>query len=99
MTTFTVKELADLAGVSVRTLHYYDQIGLLKPTRNTTNDYRLYDDEAVIRLQQILFFREMDFELAQILAIMDAPDYDVLQALKDQKKLLPHLSVTALIHT
>lgn len=77
-----------MAGVSVRTLHYYDQIGLLKPTRNDNNDYRLYDDEAVIRLQQILFFREMDFELAQIQAIMDAPDYDVLHALQDQKKLL-----------
>ncbi len=77
-----------MAGVTVRTLHHYDQIGLLKPTRNNTNDYRLYDDEAVIRLQQILFFREMDFELAQIQAIMDAPDYDVLQALRDQKKLL-----------
>lgn len=77
-----------MAGVSVRTLHHYDQIGLLQPTRNKTNGYRVYDDEAVITLQQILLFREMGFELSQIQNIMQTSEHNVLQALQDQKKLL-----------
>ncbi len=60
---YTVKELSTLAGVSVRTLHYYDQIGLLSPARIAENGYRQYDNAALLRLQQILFYRELDFKL------------------------------------
>lgn len=59
----TVKEISDLTGISVRTLHYYDQIGLLKPTAKSRAGYRLYDDKTVEKLQQILFFREFDIPL------------------------------------
>jgi DNA-binding transcriptional MerR regulator len=85
----TVKELAALAGVSPRTLRYYDAIGLLPAQRvGRNNDERHYDDSAVVRLQQILFFRELDFRLAEIRTILDAPDFDVLQALRSQKRAI-----------
>lgn len=58
---YTVKQVSDLAGVSIRTLHYYDEIGLLKPASHGENGYRYYDEQALLRLQQILFFRELDF--------------------------------------
>ena len=64
--SYTVKQLADLAGVSPRTLHYYDQIGLLRPEKVARNGYRCYDDPAMLRLQQILFFKELGFSLEQI---------------------------------
>jgi DNA-binding transcriptional MerR regulator len=67
---YTVKQMADMAGVSVRTLHYYDQIGLLKPETYSRSGYRLYSETSVTRLQQILFFREMDFNLKEICQIM-----------------------------
>lgn len=67
---YTVKQLADLAGVSVRTLHYYDEIGLLAPDAYGENGYRYYDEDALLRLQQILFFRELDFRLDEIKAII-----------------------------
>ncbi len=63
---YTVKQLADLAGVSTRTLHYYDQIGLLRPEKVARNGYRSYSDPAMLRLQQILFFKELGFSLEEI---------------------------------
>ena len=72
----SVKEIAKQSGVSVRTLHHYDAIGLLKPTRVTEAGYRYYDDEALERLYLILLFREIGFPLKEIQGILDAPDYD-----------------------
>ena len=86
--SYNVKQLADLAGVSVRTLHYYDQIGLLKPVRNSVNGYRVYGKNELMKLQQILFFRELDFPLSAIKKILLSPDFDMEQALRDQKKLI-----------
>jgi|WetSurMetagenome_2_1015567.scaffolds.fasta_scaffold381859_1 MerR family transcriptional regulator, thiopeptide resistance regulator len=85
---YSVKRLADLSGVSVRTLHFYDQTGLLKPCRFGENGYRLYGQKEMERLQQILFFRELDFKLEEIKAIMDKPDFDLLQALQLHRRLL-----------
>lgn len=84
----TVKQVSDLAGISVRMLHHYDKIGLLKPSKFTEAGYRLYDDEALETLQQILFFKELDLPLKEIKQIMDNPNFDKSQALKNQKKLL-----------
>ena len=84
----TVTELATLAGVSVRTLHYYDQIGLLRPAGTTPSGYRLYGEREFSRLQQILFFRELDFPLEEIRAILDSPSFDKAQALDRQRELL-----------
>jgi DNA-binding transcriptional MerR regulator len=85
MQTYTIKQLADLAGVSRRTLHHYDEIGLLKPSQQGANRYRYYDDAAALRLQQILFYRELGLSLAEIQAILEKPDFDVLQALRAHK--------------
>ena len=90
---YTVKQLADLAGVSIRTLHYYDEIGLLKPTSYGENGYRNYDEQAVLRLQQILFFRELDFSLDEIKDILDRPEFDVLNALQAHKEALQQKAV------
>ncbi|MEM7800827.1 MAG: MerR family transcriptional regulator [Chloroflexota bacterium] len=76
-----MKELADLAGVSRRTLHYYDQIDLLKPSKTTEKGYRLYDDQSLFRLQQILFYREIGIELIEIKAVLDDPNFDLIEAL------------------
>lgn len=84
----TVKQVSDLTGISVRMLHYYDEIGLLKPSAVTEAGYRLYDNEALITLQQILFFKELDIPLKQVKEIMDSPHFDKMQALENQKKLL-----------
>ena len=84
----TVKEVSKLTGVSVRTLHHYDAIGLLKPTRVTEAGYRLYDDTALRRLQAILLFRELQFPLKEIAEILDSPDFDPMDALQEQLKLL-----------
>lgn len=84
----TVKQVADLTGVSVRTLQYYDEIGLLKPTEVTDSGYRLYDEEALGSLQQILFFKELDFPLKDIREIMENPGYDKIEAFKKQEKLI-----------
>ncbi len=83
--SYTVKQLADLAGVSPRTLHYYDQIGLLRPEKVARNGYRCYDDPAMLRLQQILFFKELGFSLEQIREIMDQPGFDLQLALQLHK--------------
>ncbi|OPD33711.1 MerR family transcriptional regulator [Clostridium botulinum] len=84
----TVKQVSDLTGISVRTLHYYDEIGLLKPSEITEAGYRFYDDEALKTLQQILFFKELDIPLKDVKEIMSSPYFDKMQALKNQKKLL-----------
>lgn len=84
----TVKEISNLTGISVRTLHYYDEIGLLKPTVLSEAGYRFYDDKALETLQQILFFRELDLPLKQIKVILENPDLDKNQLLNSQKKML-----------
>ena len=84
----TVKEISDLTGISVRTLHYYDEIGLLKPTEKSDAGYRLYDDKALETLQQILFFREFDIPLKEIKAVMDNPVLERNQLLQMQRKML-----------
>lgn len=83
-----ISEVAKLTGITVRTLHYYDEIGLLKPSETTEAGYRLYSKEALETLQQILFFREVDFSLSEIKEIMTNPNYDKEEALKKQKELL-----------
>ncbi|MHB8627365.1 MAG: MerR family transcriptional regulator [Aggregatilineales bacterium] len=85
---YTVKQLSDLAEVSVRTLHYYDEIGLLSPSKVGVNGYRYYDDTALLRLQQILFYREIGLELTHIKAILDSPDFDLLAALRSHRSVL-----------
>lgn len=84
----TVKELSRLTGISRRTLHYYDEIGLLKPTSVTEAGYRFYDDEALQRLQQILFFKELDFSLKDILAVLGNPNINKSELLDQQRNLL-----------
>ena len=84
----TVKEVSELTGISVRTLHYYDEIGLFKPTEVTEAGYRLYDDKAIERLGQILVFRELDLPLADIKLIMDNPDLDRNNVLAKQREML-----------
>lgn len=84
----TVKEVSRVTGVSVRTLHHYDAIGLLKPTRVTEAGYRLYDDTALRRLQTILLFRELQFPLKEIKEILDSPGFDSKEALAQQIHLL-----------
>ena len=84
----TVKEVSQLTGVSVRTLHHYDAIGLLNPTKVTDSGYRLYDDTALRRLNAILLFRELEFPLKEIRQILDSPGFDPISALADQIRLL-----------
>ena len=84
----TVHEVSELAGVSVRTLHHYDDIGLLRPSARTDAGYRLYDEGDLARLQQILLFRELEFSLADIRGIVDSPDYDRQRVLERQVELL-----------
>lgn len=84
----TISQVAKLTGISVRTLQYYDEIGLLKPSALTPAGYRLYDDNALQSLQQILFFRELGFSLKDIIKIMQNPDFDRITAFKKQKELL-----------
>lgn len=84
----TVKEVARLTGVSVRTLQYYDEIGVFRPTRVTDAGYRLYDDESLNTLQQVLFFKELDFSLKDIRIIMETPGFNKIEAFQKQKALL-----------
>ena len=84
-----VREFAKFTGVSVRTLHYYDEIGLLKPSSvDPYTGYRYYDEESLLRMQEILFYRELDFSLKSIQGIVSSPSYDKTKALKEQKQLL-----------
>lgn len=84
----TVKEVSEQTGVSIRTLHYYDQIGLLAPSEVTQAGYRLYDDTALERLSQILLFRELEFPLKEIKEILDSENFDRTKALEQQIELL-----------
>ena len=86
--TMSVHEVAKLTGITARTLHYYDEIGILKPTRLTEAGYRMYDDTALSRLQSILLFRELEFPLKEIKAILDSPDFDASEAISQQIELL-----------
>ena len=84
-----IREFAKLTGVSVRTLHYYDEIGLLKPSSvDAGSGYRHYDEASLLRMQEILFYRELDFSLSTIGEILSDPDYDRQEALQAQKHLL-----------
>lgn len=84
----TISQVTELTGISTRTLQYYDEIGLLKPSELTQSGYRLYDDEASQKLQQILFFKELGFKLKEIKEILQKPDFDRIKAFKKQKELL-----------
>ena len=84
----TISQVAELTGISTRTMQYYDEIGLLKPSELTSSGYRLYNDEVLQKLQQILFFKELDFKLKEINEILQKPDFDKVEAFKRQKKLL-----------
>lgn len=88
MKTYTVNQLAQLAGISVRALHHYDEIGLLKPAFTGDNRYRYYGEEELLRLQQVLIHRELDIPLAEIGAILDAPGFDRVQTLQRQRERL-----------
>lgn len=84
-----IKEFADFTGVSVRTLHYYDEIGLLKPAYvEEQTGYRYYDEVSLERMQEILFYRELDFSLKNICELLSSPNYDKQEALDKQRKLL-----------
>jgi DNA-binding transcriptional MerR regulator len=86
--SYTVKQLSKLAGVTSRTLHYYDEIGLLKPASVGANGYRYYGDDSILRLQQILFHRELDLPLEAIKKVMGRRDFDALAALEDHRQAL-----------
>ena len=84
-----IKEFAEYTGVSVRTIHYYDEIGLLKPAEvDLHSGYRYYDEKSILRMQEIMFYRELDFSLKTIRDILSSPSYNKNKALKDQKHLL-----------
>ena len=84
-----IKDFAELTGVSVRTLHYYDEIGLLEPSEvDDCSGYRYYDNSCLDRMREILFYRELDFSLKSIAQILSSPDYDKEQALRKQRQLL-----------
>lgn len=85
---YTIKKLAELAGVSTRTLRYYDQIGLLIPNEINKSNYRIYDEKNVNKLQQIMFYRSLDFSLQKIKQLMDDPNFSRLKALQEQQALL-----------
>jgi DNA-binding transcriptional MerR regulator len=85
---FTVKQLSRVAGITRRTLHYYDEIGLLKPSQVGENNYRYYGEESLLRLQQILFYRQLDMPLDAIKKIMERHDFDVLSALEGHREEL-----------
>jgi len=85
---FTVKQLSKMAGITPRALHYYDEIGLLKPSQVGANGYRYYGEEALLRLQQILLYRELDLPLEHIKEIVGRRDFDVLSALESHRQKL-----------
>lgn len=88
MSRYSVKQLSALAGVSIRTLHHYDKIGLLKPAERAESGYRYYGKTELLRLQQILFFKELDYSLAEIKQIITANDFDLIASLEKQKEAL-----------
>src|SRR5215467_7470772 len=85
---YTVKKVAAISGVSVRTLHFYDETGLLKPAFYGTNGYRYYQEPQLLTLQQILFYRELGFELKQIQRILGRADFEKIAALESHRKVL-----------
>jgi DNA-binding transcriptional MerR regulator len=85
---YTVKKLAQISGVSVRTLRFYDEIDLLKPAFYGENKYRYYEEEELLMLQQILFFRELGFPLSDIQRILGSNDFDKIESLKSHKSML-----------
>ena len=88
MKQYSVQKLAKLAGVSVRTLHHYDRLGLLKPSVRTEAKYRLYGEKELLLLQQILFYKELDFPLGEIKRILSDPEFDLLEALTSHRQAL-----------
>jgi DNA-binding transcriptional MerR regulator len=86
--SYTVRQLATMAGVSVRTLHYYDQIGLLEPSSRSRAGYRLYGEEDLMRLQQVLFYRELEVPLDRIRETLERPDFDPVAALEEHRRSL-----------
>lgn len=86
--SYTVKQIAEMSGVTVRTLHFYDETGLLKPAYQGANSYRIYEEPQLLKLQQILFYRELGFELKQIKQILSRDDFDFLAALKTHRELM-----------
>ena len=85
---YTVNKLAKLSGVSIRTLHYYDESGLLKPAYYGDNGYRYYEEEQLLMLQQILFFRQLGFQLNEIQRVLSSDDFDKIKALSSHKQIL-----------
>ncbi len=98
---YTIKQISTMAGISNRTLHHYDAIGLLQPVKSESNGYRQYSDADLLRLQQILFYRELGMPLEQIKHILDNPGFDTLQALEEHKASLELRArqMRTLIHT
>ncbi len=98
---YTIKKMAYLSGVSARTLRYYDEIELLKPKRINSSGYRIYGQDEVDKLQQILFYRKLDLKLEEIKTILDQPDFDVEKALYDQQKklVLKKMEIDKLLET
>jgi DNA-binding transcriptional MerR regulator len=86
--TYTVKQLAVMSGVSVRTLHFYDEMTLLIPAYSNANGYRIYEEPQVLMLQQILFYRELGFELKRIKEILSQPKFEKVSALKSHRQVL-----------
>lgn len=85
---YTVGELSKHTGVTIRTLHHYDELGLVQPSSRSAAGYRLYDDADVLRLQQVLFYRELGFPLDEIAAVLDEPGFDRASALREQRQQL-----------
>lgn len=85
---YSVQQLANLANVTVRTLHHYDKIGLLSPARTESNGYRVYEEAELLRLQQIMFFRELEFPLVEIKAIIESNAFDIQEALTNHRKII-----------
>ena len=85
---YTVKQVARMSGVSVRTLHFYDETGLLKPARHGASGYRIYEERRLLALQQILFYRELGFQLKQIDGILGRSDFETIAALESHRKVL-----------
>src|SRR5690349_3892821 len=85
---YTVKQVAAMSGVSVRTLHFYDEAGLLKPAYHGSNGYRFYEEPQLLILQQILFYRELGFALKRIKEILGRPDFEKVAALKSHRQVL-----------
>ncbi|MEL6941305.1 MAG: MerR family transcriptional regulator [Bacteroidota bacterium] len=85
---YTVRQVAQFSGVSIRTLHHYDKINLLKPSIRTEKNYRLYTETELLKLQQILFYKELGFSLREITALLYDPNFDTIQSLENQREIL-----------